>query len=110
MHRITDSTQVQGIQWWRRSYGLWGHSTIIYGEREGLVIDTQFTLSNAHRLVADILETGCDLTCIYITHFHPDHFLSLCVVNDAFPSAPGIQRQDPQGSIPVGRRVAASVA
>ncbi|WP_277761315.1 MBL fold metallo-hydrolase [Pseudomonas sp. A34-9] len=63
------------------------NSTIIYGEREALVIDTQFTLSNAHRLVADILETGCDLTYIYITHFHPDHFLGLCVVHDAFPTA-----------------------
>jgi glyoxylase-like metal-dependent hydrolase (beta-lactamase superfamily II) len=63
------------------------NSTIIYGESEALVIDTQFTLSNAHRLVAEILETGCNLTYIYITHFHPDHFLGLCVVHEAFPDA-----------------------
>lgn len=70
------------------------NSTIIYGEREALVIDAQFTLSNAHRLVADILETGCDLTYIYITHFHPNHFLGLCVVNDAFPSAQVVSLPD----------------
>jgi glyoxylase-like metal-dependent hydrolase (beta-lactamase superfamily II) len=70
------------------------NSTIIYGEHEALVIDTQFTLSNAHRLVADILETGCDLTYIYITHFHPDHFLGLCVVHDAFPKAKVVSLPD----------------
>jgi glyoxylase-like metal-dependent hydrolase (beta-lactamase superfamily II) len=70
------------------------NSTIIYGEKEALVIDTQFTLSNAHRLVADILETGCDLTYVYITHFHPDHFLGLCVVHDAFPAAQVVSLPD----------------
>ena len=63
------------------------NSAIIYGNTEAVVVDTQFTLSNAHRLVAEILETGCTLRYIYITHMHPDHFLGLSVVHQAFPEA-----------------------
>ncbi len=67
--------------------GLGVNSAIIYGERDAVLVDAQFTLSNAHRLVAAILETGCALTTIYITHEHPDHFLGLPVVVEAFPNA-----------------------
>ena len=63
------------------------NSVILYGEREAVLIDAQFTLSNGHRLVAEILETGRALKAIYITHFHPDHFLGLQVVHEAFPNA-----------------------
>ncbi|SHO56937.1 MBL fold metallo-hydrolase [Vibrio quintilis] len=63
------------------------NSTIVYGQKNAVVIDTQFTLANAHRLVAEILETGCQLQTIYITHFHPDHFLGTAVLHRAFPDA-----------------------
>ncbi len=62
-------------------------STIVYGQKEALLVDSQFTLSNAHRLVADIIETGRQLTTIFITHLHPDHFLGLSVIKQAFPDA-----------------------
>lgn len=67
--------------------GLGVSSAIIYGEKEAIVVDAQFTLSNAHRLVAEIIETGRDLKMIYITHVHPDHFLGLPVLKQAFPEA-----------------------
>ena len=67
--------------------GLEVNSAIIYGEKEAVLVDAQFTLSNAHRLVAEILETGRELTTIYITHEHPDHFLGLPVIKQAFPNA-----------------------
>jgi glyoxylase-like metal-dependent hydrolase (beta-lactamase superfamily II) len=67
--------------------GLGVSSAIIYGERDAIVVDAQFTLSNAHRLVAEIIETGRDLKMIYITHVHPDHFLGLPVLKQAFPNA-----------------------
>ncbi len=35
--------------------GLGVNSTIIYGEKEAVLFDAQFTLSNAHRLVAEIM-------------------------------------------------------
>ncbi|MEI8633235.1 MBL fold metallo-hydrolase [Vibrio sp. PP-XX7] len=64
------------------------NSTIIFGATEAAVVRyANCTLANAHRLVADILETGCDLKYIYITHWHPDHFLGLSVVHEAFPNA-----------------------
>ena len=67
--------------------GLGVNSAIIYGEKEAVLIDAQFTLSNAHRLVAEILETGRRLSTIYITHEHPDHFMGLPVIKQAFPDA-----------------------
>ena len=67
--------------------GLGVNSAIIYGEKDAVLVDAQFTLSNAHRLVADILETGRNLTTIYIAHEHPDHFMGLPVVMQAFPDA-----------------------
>jgi len=63
------------------------NSAIIYGEREAVLIDAQFTLSNGHRLVAEILEAGRELKTIFISHMHPDHFLGLSVVHQAFPDA-----------------------
>jgi glyoxylase-like metal-dependent hydrolase (beta-lactamase superfamily II) len=63
------------------------NSTMISGERDMLVIDPQFTLSEAHRLVAEILESKKNLTTIYITHPHPDHLFGLAVLKQAFPPA-----------------------
>lgn len=62
-------------------------STIIMGEKEAVLVDAQFTLANAHRLVAEIIETGRDLKRIFITHLHPDHFLGLEVIKNVFPDA-----------------------
>ncbi|KZE05742.1 Metallo-beta-lactamase superfamily protein [Bacillus mycoides] len=62
-------------------------STIVYGEKDAILIDAQFLLSDAHRLVAQIIETGKNLTHIYVTHFHPDHYFGLNVLHEAFPEA-----------------------
>ncbi len=61
--------------------------TLIMGERDAVLIDTPFTLADAHRAVADILETGKNLTYVYVTHDHPDHFFSMEVIRQAFPEA-----------------------
>jgi glyoxylase-like metal-dependent hydrolase (beta-lactamase superfamily II) len=63
------------------------NSTMISGERDMVVIDPQFTLSEAHRLAAEILESKKNLTMIYVTHPHPDHLFGLAVLKEAFPSA-----------------------
>ncbi|WP_147197522.1 MBL fold metallo-hydrolase [Pantoea sp. CCBC3-3-1] len=62
-------------------------STLIMGKKEALLVDAQFTLANAHRLVADIIESGRELKRIFITHLHPDHFLGLEVIKQVFPDA-----------------------
>jgi len=63
------------------------NSTMISGEKDMLVIDPQFSLSEAHRLAAEILESKKNLTTIYVTHPHPDHFFGLAVLKQAFPAA-----------------------
>lgn len=63
------------------------NSTMISGEKDMLVIDPQFSLSEAHRLAAEILESKKNLTLIYVTHPHPDHFFGLAVLKQAFPNA-----------------------
>ena len=63
------------------------NSTMISGEKDMLVIDPQFSLSEAHRLAAEILESKKNLATIYITHPHPDHLFGLAVLHQAFPSA-----------------------
>ena len=63
------------------------NSTMISGEKDMLVIDPQFSLSEAHRLAAEILESKKNLAVIYITHPHPDHLFGLAVLKQAFPQA-----------------------
>ena len=63
------------------------NSTMIIGERDLLLIDPQFSLSEAHKLAAEILETKKRLVTIYSTHAHPDHLFGLAVLKQAFPDA-----------------------
>jgi glyoxylase-like metal-dependent hydrolase (beta-lactamase superfamily II) len=63
------------------------NSTMIMGEKEMIVIDPQFSLSEAHKLAAEILESKKTLTTIYSTHAHPDHLFGVAVLKQAFPEA-----------------------
>ena len=62
-------------------------SVIVTGKTDAVLIDAQWTLSNAHRVIAEILETGKCLETIYITHAHPDHYFGLGTIAEAFPEA-----------------------
>lgn len=63
------------------------NSTLVYGEKDAILIDAQFRLSDAHRLVAAILESKKNLTAVYVTHPHPDHYFGFVVIKQAFPNA-----------------------
>src|SRR5512138_2856907 len=54
-------------------YAFNGNSTVICGKRVAILVSTAFLKSDAHRLVAGILETGKNLTHVIIPEFHPDH-------------------------------------
>lgn len=63
------------------------NSTLVIGEKDILLIDPQFSLSEAHKLAAEILESKKHLATIYSTHPHPDHLFGLAVLKQAFPDA-----------------------
>jgi glyoxylase-like metal-dependent hydrolase (beta-lactamase superfamily II) len=67
--------------------GMSSTSTLFYGERDAVLIDACQLLSDAHRLAAELLLLGKNLTHIYVSHFHPDHHFGLGVLQYAFPSA-----------------------
>jgi glyoxylase-like metal-dependent hydrolase (beta-lactamase superfamily II) len=61
------------------------NSALITGEKDAVLIDGQLTLADAHRLVGAILDAKKNLTTVYVTHWHPDHYFGLVVVKQAFP-------------------------
>src|SRR3954466_1836535 len=63
------------------------NSTMGIGEKDILLIDPQFSLSEAHKLAAEILESKKHLATVYSTHPHPDHLFGLAVLKQAFPDA-----------------------
>jgi glyoxylase-like metal-dependent hydrolase (beta-lactamase superfamily II) len=83
----TQSTLTLKVHTGRGQTGYDVNSTMIIGERDMLVIDPQFSLSEAHKLAAEILESKKNLALIYSTHPHPDHLFGLAVLKPAFPNA-----------------------
>jgi glyoxylase-like metal-dependent hydrolase (beta-lactamase superfamily II) len=63
------------------------NSTLVSGSRDAVLIDAQFTRADAHRLVATLIESKKNLTTVYVTHAHPDHYFGLEVIRQAFPAA-----------------------
>ncbi len=70
--------------------GFHSTSTLIYGERDAILIDASQLLSDGHRLAAEIIPMRKNLTHIYVSHFHPDHYFSLAVLAYAFPEAKAV--------------------
>jgi glyoxylase-like metal-dependent hydrolase (beta-lactamase superfamily II) len=62
-------------------------STLIYGDKDAILVDTQFVMSEAYRVAAMVLESKKNLTTVYITHPHPDHYFGIAVLKQAFPNA-----------------------
>ena len=67
--------------------GFNSNSTLVYGARDAILIDASQLLSDAHRMIADIIPMRKNLTHIYVSHFHPDHHFGLLVLQHAFPNA-----------------------
>ncbi|BBZ26651.1 MBL fold metallo-hydrolase [Mycolicibacterium madagascariense] len=65
-------------------------STLIFGERDAVLVDTLTTIAEAEALAAWVALHNRNLTTIYITHGHFDHFYGLSVLLEHFPDAKAI--------------------
>src|SRR5437660_4545481 len=62
-------------------------ATLIYGERDAVLVDAFMTIEQAHALGEWVEAHDKHLTTIYATHGNGDHFLGASTVIQLFPSA-----------------------
>jgi glyoxylase-like metal-dependent hydrolase (beta-lactamase superfamily II) len=62
-------------------------STLICGERDAILVDTFLTADQSQTLLDWVVSRGRNLTAIYVTHGHGDHFFGLVPLLDRFPNA-----------------------
>ena len=51
--------------------------TLIYSERDAVLVDTFLSEQHSKELADWVAESGKNLTTIYVTHAHGDHFFGL---------------------------------
>ncbi len=61
-------------------------ATLITGEQDAVLVDALMTTDQAHVLGEWVAASGKNLTTIYATHGHGDHFFGASTVLDRFPS------------------------
>ena len=62
-------------------------ATLIYGERDAVLVDTFLTIEQNKGLADEIAASGKTLKTIYVTHAHGDHFFGIKILQDLFPNA-----------------------
>jgi glyoxylase-like metal-dependent hydrolase (beta-lactamase superfamily II) len=62
-------------------------STLIYGSRDAVLVDAFMTVKQADALANWIAAKGKNLTTIYITHGHGDHWFGVGTLLERFPNA-----------------------
>ena len=65
-------------------------ATLIYGDRDAVLVDTFMTIEENARLVDWIRSHGRNLTHIFLTHGHGDHVYGIGQVLEAFPDAEAV--------------------
>src|SRR5258708_8767803 len=69
-------------------------STLISGKRDAVLVDTPITVEQARALTNWIAARGKNLTTIYATHGHGDHFFGATTVLKRFPNARFVARSE----------------
>lgn len=67
--------------------GFLANSTLITGDKDAVLIDAQFTIADGKRVADAVKESGKNLTLVYVTHSHPDHYFGFVSIKEAFPNA-----------------------
>ena len=69
-------------------------STLIYGERDAVLVDAFITVQQSRALANWVAASGKNLTTIYATHGHGDHFFGASTVLERFPDARFVTRPE----------------
>jgi glyoxylase-like metal-dependent hydrolase (beta-lactamase superfamily II) len=75
--------------------------TLIYGERDAVLVDTFTSIDQNTELVEWVKSFDRNLTYIYITHGHGDHFFGIGQLLDQFPDALPIGTKETVGDAPI---------
>jgi glyoxylase-like metal-dependent hydrolase (beta-lactamase superfamily II) len=65
-------------------------STLILGKQDAVLVDTFLTTEQSQGLLDWVVASGRNLTAIYVTHGHADHFFGLAPLLERFPGAKAI--------------------
>jgi glyoxylase-like metal-dependent hydrolase (beta-lactamase superfamily II) len=69
-------------------------STLIYGKRDAVLVDAFITVEQTDFLVNWVEASGKNLTTIYATHGHGDHFFGIGALLDRFPNARAVAARE----------------
>jgi len=69
-------------------------STLIYGKRDAVLVDSFMTVKQADALADWVAASGKNLTTIYITHGHGDHWFGIGTILEHFPNARAVATPD----------------
>lgn len=62
-------------------------STLIHGEHDAVLVDPLMTIDESRALADWVASTGKNVTTIFVTHAHGDHFFGAPAVLERFPNA-----------------------
>jgi len=69
-------------------------ATLIFGQRDAVLVDAFLTVGQATKLVEWVAASGNNLTTIYATHGHADHFFGIGALLSCFPNARAMATPD----------------